>query len=119
MAKIPKRAPLDEAEVEYVEPDKLRFDSHNPRLVEFLEENKKPSQDELLQVLWDEMAVDELVMSIAKSGYMPYEPLLVAKEGGELVVIEGNRRLAAVLLLLNSGLRSKVKAVDLPKLSAV
>lgn len=95
----------------------LRLDSANPRLVEFLEENTRPSQDDLLRVLWEEMAVDELVMSIAQSGFMPYEPLLVTKERGELVVIEGNRRLAAVQLLLDVVRRKKVNALDLPKLS--
>lgn len=119
MAKTLKQSVEGDAEVEFIEPQKLRFDSRNPRLVEFLEENAKPTQEDLLQVLWDEMAVDELVMSIAKSGYMPYEPLLVAREGGEFVVIEGNRRLAAVLLLIDPDRRQKIRALDIPRPTAV
>ncbi len=105
-------------EVRHVPTDNLRLDDQNPRLVEYLEENDRPSQDDLLRVLWEEMAVDELVMSIAKSGFMPYEPLLVSREKGELIVIEGNRRLAAVQLLLSQEQRKKVNAIDLPKISS-
>ncbi len=120
MAKKTETAPIVADDGDEVRPEltvNLRLDSENPRLVEFLEENANPSQDDLLRVLWEEMAVDELVMSIAQSGFMPYEPLLVTRERGELVVIEGNRRLAAVQLLLDPERRKKVNAVDLPKLS--
>ncbi len=45
-------------------------------------------------------------MSIAYSGYFDYEPVFVEKaKDGEFIVIEGNRRLAAVKLLLDAGLR--------------
>ena len=102
--------------VEFVPVNDLLFDAKNPRLVEYLE-NKPPGQEALLEVLWQNMAVDELVMSIAASGYFPHEPLLVADEEGRLVVIEGNRRLAAVKLLLDEGLRKKLRATDIPSIS--
>jgi hypothetical protein len=63
------------------------------------------------------MAVDEIAMSIAASGYFDYEPLFVAEENGRTVVIEGNRRLAAVKLLLNADLRQELRATDLPSIS--
>ena len=85
----------------------LVFDLENPRLIEYdLPEN--PSDSEIVAVLWEEMDVRELVLSIAASGFFRHEPLLVAKEGGENIVIEGNRRLAAVKSLLDPSL------VDVP-----
>ena len=96
---------------------KLRFDPQNPRLVEYVTETKV-TQERLLRVLWQQMAVDELAMSIASSGYFDYEPLIVTKEKSRLVVIEGNRRLAAVRLLLDKKLREEVRATDLPRISA-
>ncbi len=77
----------------------LHFDRDNPRLVEF---GIKPntSENEILQILWDAMDVMELVMSIASSGYFAHEPLIVTEEGGKHVVLEGNRRLAALRVLL-------------------
>jgi hypothetical protein len=99
-----------------VSPKDLDFDSKNPRLVEYFE-GEVASQEGLLQVLWEQMAVDEIAMSIAASGYFDYEPLFIAEEDGRLVVIEGNRRLAAVKLLLDEGLRRKLRANDLPRIS--
>ena len=98
-----------------VAPQDLDFDSQNPRLVEYCE-GEEPTQDTLLQILWEQMAVDEIAMSIAASGYFDYEPLFVADEKGRLVVIEGNRRLAAVKVLLDNDLRQKLRATDLKKL---
>ena len=75
-------------------------------------------QDEITRVLWRERAVNELVDSIATSGYWEHEELFAARESGKLVVIEGNRRLAAVKLLLDEGLRTRVGATGVPDLTA-
>ncbi len=104
------------AEYERVPLKDLYLDSANPRLVEYVEDTH-PTQDELLRVLWQQMAVDELAMSIAASGYFDYEPLFVAEEGRKLVVIEGNRRLAAVKLLLDEESRKTLRATDLPPIT--
>jgi hypothetical protein len=56
-------------------------------------------------------------MSVAASGFWGHEPLLVTEEHGKLVVIEGNRRLAAVKVLLDAKLRAKLRATALPKLN--
>jgi len=56
-------------------------------------------------------------MSIAHSGYFNHEPLFVEKSRKGLVVIEGNRRLAAVRLLLSGDLRKQLKATDLPPIT--
>ncbi len=96
----------------------LCFDAKNPRLVEYLGTTKRPTQDRLLEVLFANMGLEELALSIAATGFWEYEPLIVAKEQGKLVVIEGNRRLAAVRLLLDADLRDQMKATDFPQLPA-
>ncbi len=103
------------SEVMYVSTSKLFFDSKNPRLVEA---GGPESQKEILRILWREFAVDEIALSIAANGYFPYEPLFATKEDGRLVVVEGNRRLAAVRLLVDTDLRRDVGATDLPSISA-
>ena len=79
----------------------LTFDRNNPRLPEFgLTESA--TETEVIRVLWDAIDVQELVLSIAASGFFQHEPVIVAKEHGRNVVIEGNRRLAAVKVLIDS-----------------
>ena len=95
----------------------LHFDTRNPRLVEY-GVTPKTSPDEILQILWEKMAVDEVAMSIAASGFWDYEPLFVVKEGGVDVVIEGNRRLAAVKVLRSRKLQNRLRATDLPEPSS-
>ena len=103
--------------------DDLLLDGENPRLASTAQ---GPSQEDLLRVLWTEMAVDEIALSIAANGFYQQEPLLVIPENpGEAngqrrkhIVVEGNRRLAAVLLLRDEGLRSRIKATNLPSIDA-
>lgn len=102
---------------EHVHPSELLLDPKNPRLVDY-GLGEKPTQSELLRVLWQKMAVDELVMSLASRGYFEHEPMFVTKEGGKNYVIEGNRRLAAIKILLDPELRSKLRISGLPTLSA-
>ena len=98
----------------------LLLDAQNPRLARGTEQ-ECPSQFELIKVLWTQMAVDELVLSIAANGYFPEERLFVipavpAEEGGKYIVLEGNRRLAAVRILLDDDLRQKLRATNMPKI---
>ena len=96
--------------------DELLLDAQNPRLASGA---SGKTQDDLLKVLWDEMAVDEVALSIAANGFFREEPLFVIPDGkGKHIVVEGNRRLAAVLLLRDETKRKKVGATDLPSLSA-
>ena len=90
----------------------LAFDVENPRLPEFgLTGNA--TEDDVIQILWKVMDVKELVMSIAASGFFQHEPLIVAQEDGKNVVIEGNRRLAAVKILLEPTLAKSLQT-DVP-----
>jgi hypothetical protein len=114
---VPPEIPSN-AKYERIELKKLLLDPDNPRLAE-LGIPSGASQYELLKALWDEMAVEEVAMSIAYSGYFEHEPLFVEKKpDGSFVVIEGNRRLAAVKLLVDGSLRQKVKAIRLPTIDS-
>ena len=93
----------------------LAFDLKNPRLTEF-DLPDSVTETDVIQELWEKMDVREVVMSIAASGFFPHEPLIVAEEGGKNVVIEGNRRLAAVKILLTPSLAVDLRA-DLPVLT--
>ena len=75
----------------------LQFDRRNPRLAE-MSVSEQTTDEEIIQILWDAMDVRELIMSIQASGFFHHEFLIVEKD--TLVVLEGNRRLAAVRLLL-------------------
>jgi len=92
------------------------LDPENPRLAGL--ELTLDHQDEIARVLWEDRAVDELVDSIATTGYWPHEELFATDDDGKFVVIEGNRRLAAVKLLLDEGLRTRIGAAGIPELSA-
>lgn len=81
-------------------PDVLSFDYENPRLVEFSIKDSTP-EDDVLNILWSEMAVDEIVQSIISNGYFQNEALIAVAEGERITVIEGNRRLAAVKAILH------------------
>lgn len=119
-------SPSNNGNIEGVHPieiDKLLLDDENPRLASGLGGD---TQEDLLKVLWTEMSVDEVALSIAANGFFPEENLFVVpqnpKEKDEsrkrYVVVEGNRRLAAVRLLRDEKLREKIKATDLPKITA-
>ena len=90
----------------------LVFDRKNPRLSEFSLTSGSTDM-EVIGVLWEAMDVQELVMSIAASGFFRHEPLIVAQENGKNVVIEGNRRLAAVRILLDPAMFEDFR-VDIP-----
>jgi len=90
---------MDIEEIKLTKVTELAFDLKNPRLVEFdLTENA--TEEDVIKILWEAMDVREVMMSIAASGFFTHEPLIVAEEEGKKVVIEGNRRLAAVKVLL-------------------
>ena len=102
------------AEISPMKVSDLSFDVKNPRLSEF-DLTDDATETDVIQELWEKMDVREVVMSIAASGFFPHEPLIVAQEDGKKVVIEGNRRLAAVKVLLNPSILEV--EVDLPDIT--
>ena len=91
---------MNASEITTMKVSDLSFDFRNPRLVEF-DLTANSTELEVMQVLWEAMDVRELVLSIAASGFFRHEPLIVARENERNVVIEGNRHLAAVKVLLD------------------
>jgi hypothetical protein len=81
----------------------LAFDPENPRLPTGT--GQAGVEAVLLHMLRDENLI-ELMGSIAQNGFFPSEPLLVApqKNSDGYIVVEGNRRLAALFLLQNPDL---------------
>lgn len=100
---------MNTTEIKPIEVSDLAFDLQNPRLPEF-GLTEKSTEAEVIQVLWEAMDVNELVMSIAASGFFRHEPLIVEEAGKKKVVIEGNRRLAAVKVLLKPAIAKDLKA---------
>lgn len=86
--------------IDYVKPEALSFDWNNPRISEFSITNKT-REDEIISTLWSAMGVEEIVLSIKASGFFENEPLIAVRENKKNVVIEGNRRLAAVKCILH------------------
>lgn len=78
----------------------LKLDRENPRLAEGADVS---SQSALMNLFYDNYVLEELAASYVANGFFPSEHLLVLKDennpGG--VVLEGNRRLAALKFLLH------------------
>lgn len=92
----------DRIQINYVSIDRLLLDSENPR---FAGLSKGASDKEILTRLQREMHLDELIDSLEKNGYYNTEPLLVIpskKHPNKFIVIEGNRRLAAIRILIDT-----------------
>ncbi len=83
-------------ETKSVEIKCLLFDTQNPRLPEDLKDQRK-----LFRFLVDDIGVEDLLNSMAASGMIEGDPIVVrpAEREGNYYVIEGNRRLAALKLL--------------------
>ncbi|MBM4033685.1 MAG: hypothetical protein FJ291_18155 [Planctomycetes bacterium] len=87
--------------IQYAELDELRLDPKNPRL------GRGNSGDDVTQErvleLMSSWTLEELAVSFLESGFWPQEALVVVNEelygAPHLVVVEGNRRLAALIYL--------------------
>jgi DNA-binding transcriptional MerR regulator len=96
--------------IEKIPLEKISLDRENPRLVEF-GITPKSKEEDIIEILWNEMAVDELMYSIVSNKFWEYEPLILLKDEGKYIAVEGNRRLAAVKLI--HGLEQK-ESVRIP-----
>ncbi len=132
-----RKRPLLDIEVE-----RLHLDVNNPRLPEGVQGT---SEEEVLADLKKEFYLEELAYSLAENGYFDEEPLVAVPrtlpkkfrnkssealnqdddfitylrdKKTEFTVIEGNRRVAAVRLLLSEDLRSKFNIKTWPRISA-
>lgn len=74
----------------------LHLDTKNPRLGR---ETVSRAPREIIQHLFQHDKALEVAASIATRGFFPNEPLLAVRENDRFVVVEGNRRLAALKAL--------------------
>lgn len=89
----------------------LMFDPENPRLPKEFR-GKRDEAAVIAHMLRDESLI-ELMKSIGQTGYSASEPLLIVPEEDKYIVVEGNRRLAALKLLSNPELATvRRKSVD-------
>lgn len=89
-------------------PADLNFDLRNPRMPD----SAFADEEDAIKHLVASASLGELLGSIASSGWMDFEPLIVLNHdrdhGIDDVVVEGNRRLAALRLLADPGLARRV-----------
>ena len=112
-------------ELQYATLNDLYLDAKNPRLGRH-QASTTLSQEEVLDMMrsW---VLDELAVSYLESGFWTHEPLLVVEEQVDgkqrLVVVEGNRRLAALIYLrravdgreISKKWRLLIEGVDVPE----
>src|SRR5438093_7964141 len=82
-----------------LDPLNLELDDHNPRLAP---DEIGSSQPELIQIFLQRFNLDELAESIISSGFEPFDPMIGWVHDGSVTVLEGNRRLAAIQLLMET-----------------
>ena len=98
------------SEISYASVDELMLDPLNPRLGRG---NTGPAvkQSTILSLMRD-WTLDELAVSFLESGFWPQEALIVVREKlygkDALVVVEGNRRLAALKFLKRAASGEKI-----------
>jgi hypothetical protein len=106
-------------DIEWIPIEQLKLDIRNPRLTSTIADSTL-TQDDMVKLLWRVMDVMEIALSIAVNGYFPGEPLFVIPEENHnspqvYLVVEGNRRLAAVKLITDPKLRKEVGAAELDR----
>ena len=95
-------------ETKPVDVELLNFDTNNPRFTP----DKRPNEDTdraIVAELARTADLSELIQSIGTSGYINIEPLIVVVRENKLVVLEGNRRLAALKALRDEELARNAK----------
>lgn len=103
-------------EIRFITVSNLTFDPENPRLPSRVDGR---DEDAVIQWMLEDATLIELMLSIGEHGYFPGEPVLVTRPRDEsYVVVEGNRRLAAIKLLLNPELAKTRKKAVLESASA-
>lgn len=86
---------MNDEEITFKLLDELSLDTDNPRLPEALNR----LQQSIIDHIATTTSIEDLMGAIGENGFFPGEPLVVVPDGNKFVVVEGNRRLTAVLLL--------------------
>ena len=89
--------------------ERLRLDQMNPRLIGQAE---NASDESIIARLYRSAEINELLQSISSNGYLDIEPLVVIHDSERrcLIVLEGNRRIAALRLLREADLAERIAA---------
>lgn len=96
---------LERVKVNYTS---LLLDSKNPRfygedinrdLIDNFNIDDPRVQEYLRQTIYSKYNVQELVSSIIETGFLKLDPIIAVKEGGYYRVVEGNRRLSAIITI--------------------
>jgi hypothetical protein len=114
----------------------IDLDPLNPRIVSYTNGNKELSQIDLISILYEYFDTQTVAMSLTANGYFNEEPIIIVPnslpdgfvfdktddpdiitaelkklvEAGEIkfTVVEGNRRVSTIKLLLDKDLREKI-----------
>ena len=82
-----------------VKTSELILDLDNPRIL-----GKMDTQDDIREYLLNYEDVTDLAQSINENGILPGDVVVVIEKDGKYVVMEGNRRTAAMQMMLDRGL---------------
>ena len=113
---------VEEGPVGLVNVSDLMLDVRNPRRTS---RDDQLSQMDLLRELHRRFDIDDLLSSLATYGYFSEEPLIaIPANGGQIsvppfIVVEGNRRLAALKILLFNEARNAVRIREVPDITEV
>ena len=98
-----------------ISPLKVLLDPKNPRLGM---QSKRATQPVLREALLTKFKIEQLAEAIVASGYNPIDPILGIKGPDDSVIVaEGNRRIAALQLLLKPSLAPKKRTSTWTSLS--
>lgn len=91
--------------------ERLRLDRMNPRLIGQADD---ASDESIIARLYRGAEIDELLQSISTNGYLDIEPLVVMRdsESRRPIVLEGNRRVAALRLLCDADLVARIASSE-------
>lgn len=95
--RLPARKPnARKPKIEWIDAGRLHFDRQSARSGRLA--RCAPDED-IIENILDNEPVQDLMASIGQQGIFATEPFFVVEEDGRFVVIDGNRRLAAIRLL--------------------
>lgn len=97
-------------QIDEIDPKHLELDLENPRFG-LTDANGEP---EALRILATRADLKELWDSINQRGFERFEPLVAFKRGASYIVVEGNRRLAAVKTMLAPDLLGELRMAPPP-----
>jgi hypothetical protein len=82
---------------EHLSPKDLLLDPQNPRLPP---SERGKTQERIIELMIERFSISEIAESICSAGFQPIDPFLGFREKAKPYILEGNRRLATMKLLL-------------------